>query len=89
VRVKLHPEDAQRRNVEPGDRVRVHNDLGEVVCLAEVGSAVRPGVVVIPKGAWRKASFNGFTANALCPDHVNQVAGAACFNDARVEVEKA
>jgi anaerobic selenocysteine-containing dehydrogenase len=88
VRVKLHPEDAQRRDIRSGDRVRVHNDLGEVVCLAEIGSAVRPGVVVIPKGAWRKASFNGFTANALCPDHVNEVAGAACFNDARVEVEK-
>ena len=88
VSVKLHPEDALRRDIEPGDRVRVHNDLGEVVCLAEVGSAVRPGVVVIPKGAWRKASFNGSSANALCPDHVNEVAGAACFNDARVEVEK-
>ena len=89
VSVKLHPEDALQRDIEAGDQVRVHNDLGEVVCLAEVGSAVRPGVVVIPKGAWRKASFNGFTANALCPDHVNEVAGAACFNDARVEVEKA
>ena len=89
VRAKLHPEDAQQRNIEPGDRVRVRNDLGEVVCLAEVGSAIRPGVVVITKGAWRKASFNGSTANALCPDHVNEVASAACFNDARVEVEKA
>lgn len=89
VRAKLHPEDAQRRDIRSGDRVRVHNDLGEVVCLAEIGSTVRPGVVVIPKGAWRKASFNGYTANALCPDHVNEVAGAACFNDARVEVERA
>ena len=89
VRAKLHPDDALRRDIEPGDRVRIHNDLGEVVCLADVGSAVRPGVVVIPKGAWRKASFNGYTANALCPDHINEVANAACFNDARVEVEKA
>ncbi|MGB5657839.1 MAG: molybdopterin-dependent oxidoreductase [Thermoanaerobaculia bacterium] len=89
VRAKLHPDDAERRDIEPGDRVRVHNDLGELICLAEVGSAVRPGVVVIPKGAWRKDSFNGYSANALCPDHVNEVAGAACFNDARVEVEKA
>ena len=89
VRVKLHPEDAQQRDIESGDRVRVFNDLGEVVCLAEIGSAVRPGVVDMPKGAWRKTSFNGFTANALCPDHINEVANAACFNDARVEVEKA
>ena len=89
AKVKLHPEDAKSRNIEPGDRVRVHNDLGELVCLAEIGSAIRPGVVAIPKGAWRKSSFNGSTANALCPDHVSEVGGAACFNDARVEVERA
>ena len=42
----------------------------------------------MPKGAWRKASRNGQTSVALCPDHVNVVGGAACFNDARVEVER-
>jgi hypothetical protein len=28
------------------------------------------------------------TATALCPAHVNEVGGGACFNDARVEVVK-
>ena len=86
--VTLHPEDAAARNVSDGDVVRVFNDLGEVICRAEVRSAVRPGVVSMPKGAWRKSSRNGSTSTALCPDDVNVVGGGACYNDARVEVEQ-
>ncbi len=85
--VTLHPEDAAGREICSGDRVRVYNDLGEVVCEARVTDRVRPGVVSIPKGAWRRASVNGLTATALCPDHLQVVGNGACFNDARVEVE--
>ena len=56
-------------------------------CL--VDDRVREGVVLMPKGAWMKTSENGQTANALCPDDISEVGGGACFNDARVEVEKA
>ncbi len=87
--VELHPNDAARVGVADGDRVRVFNDLGEVICRARVREAVRPGVVYIPKGAWRHSSGNGQTATALCPPTVSVVAGGACFNDARVAVERA
>jgi zona occludens toxin (predicted ATPase) len=43
----------------------------------------------MPKGAWRHASGNGLTSTALCPDDAQVVGGAACFNDARVEVAAA
>ena len=86
--VTLHPVDAGARGIADGDDVRVFNDLGEVVCRAEVRPSVRPGVVSMPKGAWRKSSRNGFTSTALCPDHVNVVGGGACYNDARVEITK-
>jgi anaerobic selenocysteine-containing dehydrogenase len=84
----IHPQDASARRIGNGDAVRVFNTLGEVVCRAKVSDGVRPGVVVMPKGAWRKASRNGFTSTALCPSHINDVGGGACFNDARVEVER-
>ena len=58
-----------------------------VECVAAVTERVRPGVVAMPKGAWRRSSRNGATSVALCPVHVNEVGGAACFNDARVEIE--
>lgn len=84
----LHPQDAEIRQVADGDTVRVFNELGEVICQAKVNTRVRAGVVSLPKGAWRKASRNGSTSTALCPADVNEVGGGACFNDARVEVEK-
>lgn len=84
----MHPEDALSRGIKTGDRVKVFNDLGEVICPVKISRQLRSGVVSIPKGAWRKSSLNGKTATALCPSHVNVVGGGACFNDARIEVEK-
>lgn len=86
--VTLHPGDAAARRIGSGETVRVWNDLGEVVCEARVSDRVRPGVVSMPKGAWRFASKNGATANALCPDDLQEVANGACFNDARVDVAR-
>jgi anaerobic selenocysteine-containing dehydrogenase len=88
LRLTIHPADAAARHITDGDTVRVFNELGEVVCRAHVSAGIREGVVSLPKGAWRKSSLNGFTATALCPDDTNVVGGGACFNDARVEVEK-
>jgi anaerobic selenocysteine-containing dehydrogenase len=86
--VQINPRDAGSRDIVEGDLTRVFNGLAEVVCRARVTDRVRPGVVVIPKGAWRRSSRSGFTATALCSDHVNVVGGGACYNDARVEVER-
>jgi anaerobic selenocysteine-containing dehydrogenase len=88
VPVELHPKDAEARGVRDGDRVRMANDLGEVVCRARVHDGVRPGVVVLPKGLWAHNSENGATSNALSPDTLTDIAGGACFNDARVEIER-
>jgi len=88
LRVTLHPRDAEQRGIRSGDRVRVFNELGEVMCHARVDEHVRTGVVHIPKGAWMKSSLNQRVSTALTPTHVNVVGGGACFNDARVEVER-
>ncbi len=84
----MHPRDAAARNLARGDRARVFNKLGEVFCKVLVDDRVREGVVHMPKGAWMKTSENGQTATALCPDDISEVGGGACFNDARVEVDK-
>ena len=84
--VSVNPADAKRRRIVEGETVRVFNELGEVVCQAQIDERVREGVVSMPKGAWRKSSMNGMTSTALCPTHLNVVGGGACFNDARVEV---
>jgi anaerobic selenocysteine-containing dehydrogenase len=88
ARVQVHPDDAAARGIEDRQTVRIWNELGEVVCDVEVSSSVRPGVVSLPKGLWRKHTRNGGTANSLIPDHVSDLGGGACYNDARVEMER-
>ncbi len=80
----MHPDDAAPRGLAHGDEVRVWNALGEVRCRLAIDGAVRPGVVVLPKGLWSHNTLNGATANALAPDTLTDLGGGACFNDARV-----
>lgn len=88
VPVDMHPDDAGRRGIGDNDIVRVFNRLGEVRCHARVTSAMRPGVVQIPKGLWSHNTLNGATSNALSPDSGTDLGDGACFNDARVEIER-
>jgi anaerobic selenocysteine-containing dehydrogenase len=85
--LRLHPSDAQPRAIGDGDTVRVFNGLGQVHCEASVTPEIRPGCVALPKGLWARSTLNGSTSNALVPDTLTDIAGGACFNDARVQVE--
>ncbi len=88
LEASLHPDEAASRGIADGDRVRVFNRIGEVHCHAAVTDKVRPGVLHLPKGAWRKSSLNGKTSTALIPAKIEPVAGGACFNDARVQISR-
>lgn len=88
VALEMHPEDAARRGLATGDVVRVWNDFGEVRCHLQLSENLRPGVTLLPKGLWSHNTLSGTTANALAPDTLTDLGGGACFNDARVEVEK-
>ncbi len=87
--LEMHAQDAEKRGLDDGAAVRVFNELGEVRCALKVSRRQRPGVVFLPKGLWSHSTDNGATANALVPDRLTDLAGGACFNDARVEVEAA
>jgi anaerobic selenocysteine-containing dehydrogenase len=89
VRLVIHPDDASARQIDDGDDVRIWNELGEVRCRAQVGTWIRRGTVVLPKGLWRRHTANGYTATALAPATLTDIGGGACFNDARVQVERA
>ena len=85
----MNPEDADARGIEDGDAIRVWNALGEMRINAQrlaagQGAASSP----MPKGVWRRNTKNGYTSNAMVPDSLADLGGGACFNDARVQVEK-
>jgi len=84
--LQMNPADAAARGLAQDDPVRVFNALGEVQVPVALNKDIRRGTVSLPKGLWRKSTYNGSTSNALVPDTLTDVAGGACFNDARVEV---
>jgi len=86
VKLTMHPDDAKARGLSDNDLVRMFNDLGEVHCTLAVSASVRPGIVSLPKGLWRRSTRNGVTGTALVPATLTDIGGGACFNDARVQV---
>jgi anaerobic selenocysteine-containing dehydrogenase len=88
IPLEIHPLDAEVRGIAAGDVVRVWNDFGEVRVTARLNPDLRPGVVFLPKGLWSHNTLSGTTANAVAPDALADVGQGACFNDARVQVEK-
>jgi anaerobic selenocysteine-containing dehydrogenase len=86
--VAIAPVEARRRALQAGDTVRMRNSFGSTVATLTVSDDIPEGVASMPKGLWRKSTKNNWTANALAPDHVDDLGGGACYNDARVEIEK-
>jgi anaerobic selenocysteine-containing dehydrogenase len=89
VHLLMNPDDAAARGLVEGDAIRIFNALGEIRCTVTLGSWIRTGTVSMPKGLWRRHTANGYTTNALVSDALTDLGGGACFNDARVQVEKA
>ena len=89
VHLLMNPEDAAARGLVEGDAIRIFNALGEIRCSVTLGSWIRTGTVSMPKGLWRRHTANGYTTNALVSDALTDLGGGACFNDARVQVERA
>lgn len=89
IALEMSPEDAAARGLAGGDAVRIWNQYGEVRCPLRIDRSLRPGVAVLPKGLWRRQTGGGTTGNVLVPDSYTDLGGGACFNDARVEVERA
>ncbi|RMD83057.1 MAG: hypothetical protein D6815_07620 [Candidatus Dadabacteria bacterium] len=54
----INPEDARRRGIGDGSRVRVRNDIGSFECLAKPSPAVQPGQAIIYH-AWENFQFAG------------------------------
>ena len=89
VAISMNPQDVAQRKLTDAKRVVVRNDLVSLEIDLVVDETLRPGVCFIPKGLWLRATQTGLTANAFAPDHLNDLASGACFNDARVEVSVA
>lgn len=72
----MHPQDAERRALFEGDRIRVSNAYGDVDALLMYDDTLKPGVVAMTHGWGSKSAaalkmaqrFAGSNVNALTPN---------------------
>jgi anaerobic selenocysteine-containing dehydrogenase len=84
----LHSDDALKRGIASGDRVRVFNDRGSCLLTAAVDGEVRSGVAWAPSVRWNKLSSDACNVNALTSDRLTDIGGGPTFYSCLVEVEK-
>jgi len=61
--VLMNPGDAALRGLRDGERVRVHNDMGQTVLMLKTSPSVRPGQVIIYNG-WEPYQFPNWSDEA-------------------------
>lgn len=85
----IHPDDAAPRKITAGDEVRIVNERGSFLAIADVNERVRPGVVASTKGRWPGDSKGGATINATVSARDSDMGNGAVYHDNRVRVERA
>ena len=48
----MHKDDAAARGIEEGDIIRLFNARGAIYVGVRITDQIRPGVVMVPTGAW-------------------------------------
>jgi len=95
--IRINPRDAEERGIKDGDIVKVYNDRGAVLCVAQVTERVRPGVVhsyescavYDPVGEPGESPDRGGCINLLTPSRfISKNACGMAPNSCLVEVEK-
>ena len=65
-RVSVHPRDADSRDIQDGDRVRIYNDRGSLEVEARLDHGIKPGCVSVTNGWWI-SGFPPFTSRSTPP----------------------
>lgn len=84
--VELDAADALARGLSAGDLARVWNDRAALELPVRVSTRLRPGVVAIPFGWWRRHHGDGTVANSLTNDTLTEWGGGVAYSDTLVEV---
>src|SRR5262249_8893932 len=82
-----HPDDASRRKLRSGQRVRVFNDRGSFTAMVEISDRVRPGVAAAVKGHWPKLDGCGTNINATVDERDTDMGGGAVFHDHPFDIQ--
>jgi anaerobic selenocysteine-containing dehydrogenase len=84
--LEMHADEAARRKLHDGQRVRVFNDRGEFQARLIVGDGVKPGVVVTQGVWWNRYTADKVNCNVTSSTRLTDFGAAATFFDNLVEV---
>jgi anaerobic selenocysteine-containing dehydrogenase len=83
--IMINALDAELRNINQGDNVRVFNDRGAFEGEAKITADVNPGLIVATLGYWRQ--LNKGTVNSISSAEFVNMGHAPTFSDNLVQVE--
>jgi len=78
-------EDAKKRGINEGDRIRIFNDRGELTTKAKLNFSIKKGCIVYYNGWWLQ---EGGTPNLLSKGRETDMGYGTAFHDCLVEVKK-
>ena len=81
----LHPEEAARRGLGNGQKVRLFNGRGSIGLKLKVSDEVLPGVVLVPGQRPDDEAVDG-TVNMLCSDRYTDMGEGATYQSTWLEV---
>ena len=81
----LHPDEAARRGLEEGARVRLHNDRGAVGLVLKVSDEVLTGVVLVPGQRPDNETLDG-TVNMLVSDRYTDLGDGATYQSTFLDI---
>jgi anaerobic selenocysteine-containing dehydrogenase len=81
----LHPDEAERRGLADGARVRLFNERGAVGLVLRVGDEVLPGVVLVPGQRPDNETLEG-TVNMLVSDRFTDLGEGATYQSTFLDI---
>ncbi len=82
----ISPEDAERRKISDGCRIRIYNESGELFTAVRISNRIPSGAVLLHNGIWMEEGGGG---NILISGRETDMGYGSAFHDNMVEIELA
>ena len=82
----LHPQEAAKRGLSNGQKVRLVNDNGTIGLVLRISEEVQPGVVLVPGQRPDDETVEG-TVNMLCDARYTDMGEGACYQSTFLDVQ--
>ena len=89
MRIKIHPDEALKRELCQGQLVTAFNDLGNVDFYLEIAAVIPAGLAIAEGVWWIEFAPGNRTVNSLTSQRLTDLGGGSTFYDNRIDIRKA